>query len=155
MTKLLVAMPLYGSVSAEWFANWVGMDKTGVTGHVLTQGAMLVPAMESLVAQALAQPEWNRLVVMEQDMIPPANAFTRIRDYGPEHAVVGSLYFGHRTPHLPYAYLEGEDSAFMQTSAKWVSMVMDQPGLHEVAGVGFGFTSIARHVLEDWPGDSP
>ncbi|HUO62026.1 MAG TPA: hypothetical protein VMT96_01060 [Candidatus Bathyarchaeia archaeon] len=148
-SRLAVGFPLYHQVPATFFSRWLGMNKNSVTSTVVVNGAYITLSMKAIVEQALALDTWDRLVIFEHDMLPPPEAFERIAQYKPEQAVVGSIYFGHEPPHTAICYIEksGTYSAITpQTAQEWCA----EPGLYRCDAVGFGFTSIARHVLEDW-----
>jgi len=153
--KLMVAFPLYHLMSTQFFVRWLAMEKQPLLNTIVVDGAYLITSMEIIVDRALKMPDWDRLVVFEHDMIPPVHAFNRIAQYTPEHAVVGSMYFCHDEPHNANVFVEQPKDEYSlitpQTVADWCA----SPGLYQCGGVGFGFTSIARHVLESWDPDIP
>lgn len=113
----------------------------------------ILDAFQKLMEQALKISPWDRLVFIEQDMLPPLHALTRMAYYSPEQAIVCAVYFKHKPPHPPIAYLDGPDGNYHALSGERIREWSQQPALHEVDGVGFGCTSIARHVLETWNSD--
>lgn len=167
MAKALIGMPLYRSLSSTFFSNWLSMDQSCVMGVVTVDGAYITTAMEMIVEQALEREGWDRLVIMEHDMIPPPWAFTRMANYEPEWAVVGSIYFAHPEPHNCHVFVEqhSDDDQIDGLGAAigshnlitpdTVKAWTDDPALHRCDAVGFGLTSIARHVLEDWDHSRP
>lgn len=148
--KLLVAFPLYKLVSAEFFRRWLDVDKTHVQGTIHVNHVYILDAFEKLIEHALSVSPWDRLVFVEQDMLLPLHALTRMAHYSAEQAVVCGTYFKHKPPHDPIAYLDGPDGNYHVLSGRKIKEWSATPGLHEVDGVGFGCTSIARRVLEDW-----
>jgi hypothetical protein len=157
MLKSLVGFPLYHQVPATWFAQWEKMDRQHVAGTLVINGAYITTAMDVMVRMALEMDEpWDRLLVYEHDMIPPPEAITRIANYDPDYDIVGSMYFSHTPPHFPFVYIVNEENGDTDPIAPvTVKDWCDDPMLYEVGAVGFGFTSIARHVLERWNPDSP
>ena len=156
--RLLVMFPLFYSVSATWFINWLQIDKTPMVGTLPSKAVYIVDAMKEMVEMALGVDNWDRLVVLEHDVLAPQAALTRVANYPAEAAVVGSLIFKHEPPHEPYIYLPervADDEDFQGITVDSVMTILDEPALHPVGAVSFGFTSIARHVLEDWPADVP
>lgn len=148
MHRLAIALPMYRDVSVAWFLNYGKIRGPIVREHVVA-GVYLPMAMQLLIEQALQFDDWDRLLIMEHDMLPPAEAIRRIAEY--EQDIVGSMYFSHDPPHSAMCYLQREgsqhhDRIAPETVKKWC----DEPGLYEVHGIGMGFTSIARHVLESW-----
>lgn len=149
--KLVVALPMYRSVPVAWFFNWLRMDMTNVGVVVGTEAMYLPMAMEILINQAFRDcPDFDRLVILEHDMIPPLDAFNRIANYGYEHDIVGSVYFKHDYPHHIMAWMQVKPPFFSPLTAEVTKQMVESPGLYEVDGVAMGLTSIARHVLEDW-----
>lgn len=153
--KLITAFPTYHSVPAAFFTRWMGMNKPNVVGNITVDAVYLPLAMEMIVAEALQKQGWDRLVIMESDTIPPLDAFERIDQYG-DVDIAGSMYFHHDKPHAPMVYMQEpvtrrHNPLTPQTVKAWV----EDPALHPCDGVGFGFTSIARRVLEQWDPQIP
>ena len=48
-----------------------------------------------------------------------------------------------------FAYVQ-KDGNHLSLSSETVQQWCDEPALYQVDAVGFGCTSVARHVLEDW-----
>lgn len=154
--KLVVALPLYRTVPVTWLFNWLKMDMTHVGAVVGTEAMYLPMAMEVLINQAFQDcPDFDRLVVLEHDMIVPHDAFTRIAQYGYEHDIVGSVYFKHDYPFHTMAWMQVKPPMFSPITAQRIKEMKESPGLYEVDGVAMGLTSIARHVLEDWNYEVP
>ena len=147
---IMVAFPLTPyNVPTPWFSHWLNLDHTAIAGTVVATAGYLTTTMETIVGQALDNEGWDRLLVYEHDMLPPLDAITRMNSYKPEHDIVGSFYFGHNPPHNAFVYIE-QDGHYNPITAKTVDDWCADPALYQCSGVGFGFTSIARHVLEDW-----
>lgn len=152
--KLLTAFPVYHQIPATFFTRYLGMNKTNVVGNIVVDSVYLPVAMNMIVNQALKVKTWDRLVIMEQDTLPPLDAFDRVDQYTQD--IVGSMYFRHSPPHDATVYIQEENSLLHnpltpQTVKDW----SDKPGLYECSAVGLGFTSIARSVLENWDKDIP
>jgi hypothetical protein len=155
MKQLMVTFPLSYHVPAGWFSHWLNMDHTAVTGTTVVIGSYITVSMDQIVAKALEHDNWDRLVVYEHDMFPPLYALNRMAYYSPEHNIVGSMYFEHKPPHSAFVYVEQPGMHYDQITSETVKKWCENPALYECGGVGFGFTSIARHVLEDWDKDVP
>jgi hypothetical protein len=155
--QLVVAFPLYGQVSAQWFMNWLGMDYRHVASVAAVEGSMYLPQkMEMLVAKSFELcPDLDRIVVLEQDMIPPLDAFERIAAYGDEYDIVGSTYFKHEPPHHVMAWMQVDAPRFSPLTRTAVKQMVDSPGLYKVDGVAMGLTSIHRRVFEKWDPSVP
>ena len=150
MGRLMVGFPLFHQVPVPWFVNWTSMDCAELAGCTTVNGAYITTSMDLIVSGALEHDTWDRLVIYEHDMIPPLDAFNRIAQYQPEHAVVGSMYFRHEPPHNSVVYVEQSDLTYSALTPDTVRDWCEQPALYPCDAVGFGFTSIARHVLEQW-----
>lgn len=153
MNRLLVGFPLYYQVPASWFSRWLGLDRSSVACTVTINGAYLLSSMEQIVQRALERDDWDRLVIYEADMLPPPDALVRMAHYDPQQAVVGSMYFRHEEPHTAIVYVEAPGESFAPITPQTVADWCADPGLYRCGAVGFGLTSIARHVLEDWNPD--
>jgi hypothetical protein len=153
--NLVVGFPLYRQMPATFFAHWMHMDQSQVRAAITVNGAYLTVAMDLMVEKALAIDNWDRLLVFEHDVIPAKNALNRVASYSPEQAVVGSMIFGHDPPHTAMVYIEQPDGAFDPITPDTVRNWCADPMLYRCDATGFGFTSIARHVLKDWPADVP
>ena len=149
--KLVLAFPLYRQVPVSWFSNYLRMDKRHLHAHVLTENIYLPLAMETLVKLAYEYcPDFDRIVFMEHDMEVPLDGLERIACYGPEHDIVGSMYFKHDYPHHVMAWMQVAPPQYSPLTAEIVKTMVDTPALYEVDAVAMGFTSIARRVFDEW-----
>lgn len=155
MNRLLVAFPLYVSVSTKWFVNFLAMDHSPVVGHVATRKLYLAKSMNEMCASSIEQDDWDRLVVFEADVCPPPDAFVRIAHYPDTVDIVGSVYLHHPDPHDPVVYRQVEENAMVPFTPDRLDTIMAEPGLYPADVVGFGFTSIHRNVLEKWDENVP
>jgi hypothetical protein len=155
-SRLLVGFPLYKQVSVSFFSNWLGVNKENVMGTISVNGVYLPPAMNIIVSRALMTEGWERLVIIEGDMIMPLGALARMSQYSPEHDVVGGVYFQHEPPYLTIGYAREDDPlSYSPLTPQTVKDWTDDPALYRIGAVGFGMTSIARHVLENWDPNIP
>ena len=144
--KLVVAFPLYRQIPVSWFFNWTKMERehgANVVAVVGTEAVYLPMAMHDMINQAFAEcPDFDRLVVFEHDMMPPLDAFERIAQYGPEHDIVGTMYFKHDWPHHVMAWMQVEAPFYSPLTAEITKTMVDNPALYEVDAVAMGFTAI-------------
>jgi hypothetical protein len=149
--KLVVAWPLYRQVSVSWLFNYQTMNKQHVAAVVGTEAIYITMAMNQLVNMAFEQcPDFDRIVFMEHDMIPPQNGFDRIAQYGPEHDIVGTTYFKHDYPHHVMAWMQVDPPFYSPLTAEVVRYMFENQALYEVDAVAMGFTAIKREVFEQW-----
>lgn len=122
--------------------------------HANPIGALVAMNMREVVASLLAPsaPRWERLVILETDMLPPQDAL--IKHALHTEPIVGSVYYLHEAPHHMIAMRDhGNGPAWMSKAEQ--KQIEDEPGLHAVDMVGMGLTSIARAVFEQWPAELP
>jgi hypothetical protein len=155
MERLVIGMPLYGSVSVTFFDRWNAIDKRPVVSITTVKGTYLAVSMEVLVQQVLEQPGWDRLVVYEQDMMPPADALVRIAQMHHEYDIVGTMYFGHRPPHVAQVCEFHDEDGYQPIGPEMVDRLTRDPGLHPAETVAMGLTSIGRRCLERWHPEIP
>jgi hypothetical protein len=155
--RLVVAWPLYRTVSVSWFLTWGQMQRGPVVAQVSTHGIYLTEAMQTLVDMTFAQVggDWDYLVIYEHDMIPPLNAFERMAQYGDEHDIVGTCYFGRDYPHAVMAYMQTDYPLYNQLGPETVKAMVEAPALYEVDAVAMGFTAIHKRVFENWDKNTP
>lgn len=161
--KLIVGFPLYKQVPAAFFMNYLNMDKREVVYTIAINGVYTPTAMQQMVDSALRigkddpGAQWERLVVLEHDMIPPADGFARMASYGPDKHIVCAMYFQHYPPHLAIAMGPKNDGSgsVMPIGPDIVAVMAQTPALYEVSAVGLGFTAIHRDVLEQWDKSIP
>ena len=155
--KLVVGFPLYRSLPVRWFTNWLLMDKTAVAGFTSIDGAYLPIAMERIRDSALKEyPDFDRLVIMEHDVLPPVEAFARIANYPLDdgYDIVGSMYFGREHPFQVQGWMRAPDGpGYLPARPEAVKEMMATPAAYPVDAVGFGFTSISRRVFDNWNDD--
>lgn len=99
--------------------------------------------------------EWDRLVIIEHDVLLPTDALIRIAHYSPEHAVVGTMVFEHAPPYPAMVFIEDEEGHIDPITPETVKDWCADPMLYRCDGTSFGCISIARHVLEDWDPSIP
>jgi hypothetical protein len=152
--KIVLASPLYTHVSVNWLTRYLELDRTHVAATLIVRKMYLVSAMQKLFsdAQALAD-DWTRIIIYEADMIPPRDAVNRIAHYPDEIDIVGSAYFGHSAPYTPMVYGQVDERHYQAWHHSSLDPKINPPGLYPADGVGFGFTSIHRRVLEKWDHD--
>jgi hypothetical protein len=156
MQKLVVAFPLYRQVPVEFFFNWLAMDHSSVVGVVGTEAMYLPAAMELLVDMAFEKcPDFDRLVVFEHDMLPPANGLERMANYGDEFDIVGTVYFKHEYPHHVMCWGKQKPPYYSPITAEVVKAMVDNPALYECDAVAMGFTSISSRVFKEWDRSVP
>lgn len=154
--RLILSLPLYTDVPVNWFVRFLSLDKAPVVDYIATRKQYLSSAMTKLFQQAIDfDYEWDRIVVLEADMMPRRDALVRIANY-PDHLdIVGSLYHQHSYPHHPCVFEQVDENNYRTLAPNQIQHMTEQPGLYPVDGVGFGLVSVHRRVLEKWDKDVP
>lgn len=152
---LAIAIPAAGSMPTQMVQNLVSMDRVDNMLIRIAQGPYVAQNMRLLVKDYLKIPDWERMLVLETDMILPKDAL--IRHALHTDAVVGSLYFQHSPPYWANAMVRHptKDNQWAHISPVGVVEMLKTPGLWECDIVGLGATSIRRDVFENWPEDLP
>jgi hypothetical protein len=161
--KLILGFPLYKQVPATFFMNYLNLDKREVVYTIAINGVYTPEAMRQMVESTLrisrenTGSQWERLVVLEHDMVPPEDGLTRMASYGPDKHIVCAMYFQHYPPHLVNALgpTRDDESRVIPLGPDVVKVMADTPALYEVSAVGMGFTAIHRDVLEQWDKSIP
>lgn len=152
--KLWVVIPAYHWSSTTFWGSVLKLKYwRDVVGIGVAKGVYTPKAMEYLLAEALEDKDWNRLVTLETDNIPPDFGLRRAALHTQD--IVGSMYFRHEPPHEAVCYVIGEDDEFHALTPQSVDEWSKKPALYRCGSVGFGFTSIARRVFENWDKSIP
>lgn len=156
-TGIVVGMPLYRSIPATFFTHWLTMDKTPVRATVSVQGVYLTHAMTKLVNLALEHDGWDKLVILESDVIPPLGAFNRVAEYQADKHVVGPVMFQHVPPYTAMVFGPDPDPAgtVKPFGPDIIKQIVENPALYACSAVSFGFTTIHRTLLENWDKSVP
>lgn len=155
--KLVVAFPLYVHLEPRFFMSWLQVDTSNVVWKTAVDGSMDLPMkMESIVNEAYRNaPDFDRLIIVEQDMIIPPDGLARMAQYQPEHDIVGSVFFKHEFPHHVMAWMQVDSPAYSPLTKDVVKTMVDNPALYEVDAVAMGFTAISRRVFDEWDRSVP
>ena len=120
--RLLVATPTLGTVRIEWVngrynqvipTNWSKADMTQLMNSYIPLRYTIADAQNLAVKEMLAKDfEW--LLLIEDDTIPPVDAFKRFGDYMNDGTipVVSGLYFTKSVPPEPLVYRGRGNSYF-------------------------------------------
>lgn len=159
MARLAIVIPTYRDVSSTFFAHFLGLDRKGLkpSSIIVSRGVYVAAAMRGFATDLLkSDPHFERMLVLECDMIPPKDVLQKHSRYDSSTPIVGSAYFMHHYPYQPIFTAPDDVNGYHRTfSVKEVRHMMENPGLYECMNVGFGCTSISREVLENWPADEP
>lgn len=164
MARLAFLVPAYINVDTRFLSSFTSLVSryaahTGREPRVLVQqGPYAAQNMRAGVKRLLEYPaaEWDRLLVVETDMLLPRNALFMHASLAPSDEIVGSVYFQHAPPfHCNLMTEHPEHHKLAHWVPQGIRWLLENPGLHECHCVGLGCTSISRHVLEEWPAGVP
>lgn len=161
--RLAIASPLYHNVDTKFYSSMCAQIArySAATGHepiLLNMGGPYAAQnMRSAMRILRERDDWDRVLVVEQDMMLPRNAFFLHALLTPEDEIVGSVYFQHAPPFHINAMMRNPDEPEKMGFPNWegVKFLLDNPGLHPCGAVGLGCTSIARDVVMKWDPDIP
>ena len=134
----------------EWLSLSTGGQPVKTIGG---EGPYVALNMRGIVTKALLIPDWERLLVLETDMLCPPD--TLLRHMAHSEPVVGSLYFTHYPPYLPVASVKHKRGYRSLLPEEIRQLAVAGEGVYPVESVGLGCTSIRRDVLEGWPKHLP
>lgn len=177
MNRVLIGLPLYGSVGPHFFQRWLSFQgqMSAVTRSrvpvITTNMAYVDHADTSILQSALKDKEWDYVALIEHDNIIPDDwAEVVATELDPEvHKIVGRWYFGRAQEDMRsicgYLYPNGD---FNRLSYDEVQTFRAHRGLYRVGAgmehvddtassfvVGLGCTAIHRSVFEEWQGEMP
>jgi predicted O-methyltransferase YrrM len=159
--RIKAALPLYGSASPTFLKNWLAFqaqlaqyDK--YAGLVLIEQAPVDLAMNEMIKEALKDPKWDYLFVVEHDMVLPPGVVAKVGALDPAtHPIYSCLYFGRAQDNqapIPGYWI---NERLHRLNYEQVCTMLPQrggvAGLHKVDTVGMGATAIHRSVFEKWP----
>ena len=156
MAPLLIAIPAGPVTFSEFQSYWWTLQRPP-DGYRVVEGIgpYVAMNMRNIVAAALRDPTWERLLVVENDMIPEPDML--LRHAAHTAPVVGSVYTQHRPPFDLNCTVTAANGLHRRLSVAEVreQVAWRDPWLMPVKSVGLGCTSIARSVFEAWPADLP
>lgn len=164
MTRILIFTPrlrLYGQAIAAAYAmiraygapvEWLQVQNDQPhppTGH---DGNQNVLHLYTLARQRMLSGDYTHLLCLEDDMVPPPDALSRLLATGAP--VAYSLYCWRRPPHYWSAYrtLSEMSGASISDNNPWQAVdLAKSEAVIDVAGVGLGCTLISRATVEAVP----
>jgi hypothetical protein len=112
--------------------------------HQLLTGGSIIQAVRSNLAHTFLKSDCNRIFWLDSDMEWEPDAFMRILALSSKMPVVGASYALKKEPHLEFALnMQGD----VVEANEW--------GCIQVAGMGLGFTCVAREVIEQLAAKAP
>jgi len=159
LQKIALIIPAYIYVSSRFCAhilellnNFPDHIEIEFIIGVYTPHAMRM-AVRNLLNPELHAQDWERIVVIEADMILPKTALIKHALHTDD--IVGSVYVQHSPPFLINAQWQAADGSRRwghPTPESWRPM-LSKEALYKCDVVGLGCTSIARRVIDEWPSD--
>lgn len=127
-------------------------------GMVMTTGgAYIQDAHNKAVADALKNPNWDRLVWLEYDHEFPYELLEHIARWPREKPIIAGMYVSRNIElPLPVVYNWRNDRTSIESLQPYeIAPLLENRGLHRVDVVPMGCTSIRRDVFEEWPDHIP
>lgn len=151
--RLCIGTPSRGTIRMEWHqarigmiipVNWSMVAIHEMLGGYVPQGFLVADAQNLIVAKAV-QGDFEWLLLYEDDMLPPIDAFVKLNQYmmSGEHPVVSALYFAKTVPDEPLVF-RGRGNGSYQDWELGDEVWVD--------GVPTGFLLIHMSLLKEmWP----
>jgi len=144
--KVFLGMPFYGGINGHTVGSLVMTSALGFVRDVWIKPDLeqctLVHRGRNCIIKRFVQSDFDYLLFVDSDMVWPAEVLWHLLAHKLD--IVGGMYFRRVRPHHPVfaKHLNlTKDDAFEESAPPG-------PGLHEVAGVGMGFTLLSRRVCE-------
>jgi hypothetical protein len=160
LQKIALILPMYLWVSSRFCAhimellnNFPDHIEIECIVGVYAPHAMRM-AIRNLLDPEIHDQDWERIVVIEADMIVPKAGLLKHAMHTDD--IVGSVYVQHAPPfhiNAQWRAADGSRKWGHPTPESWRGIFNQGPALVKCDVVGLGFTSIARHVIEEWPED--
>jgi hypothetical protein len=148
--RLCIGTPSRGTIRMEWHQarigqiipiNWSMVTIMEALGGYVPQGFLVADAQNLIIDKAV-KGDFEWLLLYEDDMLPPADAFIKLNQYmmAKEHPIISALYFGKTMPPEPLVFRGRGNGSYM----KW------KPGDEVwVDGVPTGFLLIHMSILQE------
>ena len=159
LQRIAVIVPMYIYLSSYTYANHMQLINN-FPDHVEIECIIGVypphamrMAVRNLLDPELHDQDWERIVVLEADMIMPRDALLKHALHTDD--IVGSVYVQHAPPFHINAQWRDPSGARRwghPDPHSWRKM-LDKEALYSCDVVGLGCTSIARRVIDEWPED--
>ena len=159
LQKIALIVPTYIYLSSWAYANHLELiNNFPETIEIEVIVGVYTPHAMRMAVRNLLDPErhpqdWERLVVIEADMILPKDGLLKHALHTDD--IVGSVYVQHAPPfHINAQWRAGDGSRRWghPTPESWRPM-LEHEALYKCDVVGLGCTSIARRVIDEWPED--
>lgn len=145
--RVLLGLPCYGGFAPHVVGSICGTQALGFVRDVwvkpyIEENTLVHRARNLILNRFLAEENFDYLLFADSDMVWPPKALWQLLAHKKD--LVGGLYFQRVKPHRPvYAKklsLTKEDPL--------VKSDLPGPGLHEVEGLGMGFTLISKKLAK-------
>lgn len=118
---------------------------------ITVHGSYLPEAHNRCFSEALRHDGWDRLLMLENDMIVHQHLVARTRTHKAD--IVSGIYFARRYPPVPMLWkaVSGEGRSVNLNHLDVAALLEAAEGEHPIGASGTGILSIARHVVELMP----
>jgi hypothetical protein len=159
---VLAATPFTDDTASVVTADWLNLDPPpelcplrsdpqDKQRWIPVHGSYLPEAHNRCFSQALLRDGWDRLLMLENDMILHQHVVARARTHQAD--ITMGLYFSRRYPPLPVLWkaVSPGGRAVNLNHLDVAALLEAPPGEHPIGAGGTGIMSVARHVLELMP----
>lgn len=146
--RILCLMPCYEMVYRRWFEHLLTLPRWERINYGIVSGATLPDSHNRVVKEALQRDDWDYILWLEQDVLPPRDVFERVELYQQE--IVGALMVRRAFPPQPLVFHDFYEAGGGCPPYEWSELRpwINQPGIYPVDIVHMGCTAIRRDVFE-------
>ena len=149
--KILIAVPCYDFVHADFTRSIMEMEKPEGTGFAMITATLIYTA-RNLIAQKAIETGFDRVLWLDSDMVFPKDTLIRLsEDMDEGRDLVSALYFTRKRPTIPC--LQKEIHWYVKKDG-WVETGAEnyhdypQEQVFEIAGCGFGCVMTSTALLK-------
>ena len=143
--RLRIGMCFYEIMYTSFFEHFLSIKGWADKGIHTTRSAYLPEGHNRIVREALKATDWDYILFLEQDTLPPLDILYHVELY--QDPIIASLYFQREKPFQPIAYHDDGLNIHHLSPQELVPM-LEKPGLYPADVVPMGCTAIHRSVFE-------
>lgn len=157
--RILAATPFTDMTASDVAGDWLNLDPMPDLCELLpdrqersrwisVHGSYLPEAHNRCLSEALRFSGWDRLLMLENDMVVSQRIVARARTHRAD--VVSGIYFARRFPPMPILWKEvsPEGRAVNLNHLDVAALLEAEPGEHPIGATGTGIVSISRALIE-------
>lgn len=158
--RVIVGLTVNRCLLGEFLHHWLGFQGQVArhqakfqryVGLTVQSGSYVHQNQNQIIIDSLQVPDWDYLLMVEDDQILPENWLRRVARY--TEPIVGCLVYGRSQVDMRSMCGRMVNNRFQRLDDEELEHLRDHPGLHRVDVVGMGATAIRRDILVNWRED--